>query len=88
MRFYHDFPRIDFETEMNDIPDYTVVVAEFPFAGNVTEVRRGIPYGFAHSGWNRPDPQLPGWNDGIVPAVRWMDFSLAKVEGWHCWTGA
>ena len=81
MRFYHDFPRIDFETELNDIPDYTVVVAEFPLAGNVTEVRRGIPYGFAHSGWSRPDPGLPGWNNGIVPAVRWMDFSLATGEG-------
>ena len=81
MRFYHDFPRIDFETELNDIPDYTVVVAEFPFAGEVSEVRRGIPYGFAHSGWNRPDPELPGWNKGIVPAVRWMDFSLATGGG-------
>lgn len=80
-RFYHSFPRIDFETELNDIPDYTVVVAEFPFAGNVAEVRRGIPYGFAHSGWSRPDPQLPGWNKGIVPAVRWIDFSLLEGGG-------
>jgi alpha-mannosidase len=81
MRFYHDFPRIDFETELNDIPDYAVVVAEFPLAGNVSEVRRGIPYGFAHSGWSRLDPELPGWNKGIVPAVRWMDFSLAAGGG-------
>ena len=81
MRFYREFPRIDFETELNDIPDYTVVVAEFPLAGNVTEVRRGIPYGFAHSGWSRPDPKLPGWNKGIVPAIRWMDFSLAAGGG-------
>jgi alpha-mannosidase len=81
MRFYHSFPRIDFETELNDIPDYTVVVAEFPFDGNVAEVRRGIPYGFAHSGWNHPDPQLPGWSKGIVPAVRWIDFSLVEGGG-------
>jgi hypothetical protein len=50
MTFHRDDPRIDFETELNDIPDKTVVVAEFPLAGPVREVRRGIPYGFAH-GW-------------------------------------
>jgi hypothetical protein len=54
--FYHDHPSIDFETEINDIPDYTVVVAEFPLAEEVTEIRRGIPYGFSHSGWARPNP--------------------------------
>jgi hypothetical protein len=81
LRFYHDYPRIDFETELNDIPDYSVVVAEFPLAEDVVEVRRGIPYGFAHSGWTRPNPDLPGWNRGIVPAVRWMDFELAGGGG-------
>jgi alpha-mannosidase len=81
VRFYHDFPRIDFETELNDIPNYSVVVAEFPVAEDVVEIRRGIPYGFAHSGWAHPAPDLPGWNKGIVPAVRWMDFELAGGEG-------
>jgi alpha-mannosidase len=81
MRFYHHHPRIDFETEINDIPDYTVVVAEFPFAEDVTEMRRGIPYGFSHSGWARPDASLPGWNKGIVPAVRWTDYQLAGGGG-------
>ena len=81
LRFYHDYPRIDFETELNDIPDYSVVIAEFPLAEDVVEVRRGIPYGFAHSGWARPNPELPGWNKGIVPAVRWMDFELAGGGG-------
>jgi hypothetical protein len=38
------------------------VIAEFPLAEDVVEVRRGIPYGFAHSGWARPNPELPGWN--------------------------
>ncbi len=51
MVFYRDYPRIDFLTELNDIPDPTVVVAEFPLAGPVLEVRRGIPYGFSHSAW-------------------------------------
>jgi alpha-mannosidase len=81
VRFYHDHPRIDFETEINDIPDYTVVVAEFPLAKDVSEVRRGIPYGFAHSGWAGAASELPGWNKGIVPAVRWMDFQLSGGGG-------
>ena len=79
--FYHDHPRIDFETEINDIPDYTVVVAEFPLAEDVAEVRRGIPYGFSHSGWGRPNPELHGWNKGIVPAVRWIDFEFSGGGG-------
>jgi len=81
VRFYHHHPRIDFETEFNEVPDYSVVVAEFPLAEDVAEVRRGIPYGFAHSGWARPNPDLPGWNKGIVPAVRWMDFELPSGGG-------
>ena len=80
-RFYHDHPRIDFETEINDIPNYTVVVAEFPFRENISEVRRGIPYGFSHSGWATPNPDLHGWNKGIVPAVRWMDFQFSGGGG-------
>ncbi len=81
MRFYHAHPRIDFETELNDVPDYTVVVAEFPLAEDVAEIRRGIPYGFAHSSWSGPERGLPGWNRGIVPAVRWMHFELEKGGG-------
>lgn len=79
--FYHDHPRIDFETEINDIPDYTVVVAEFPLAEAITEIRRGIPYGFSHSDWASPNPGLHGWNKGIVPAIRWIDFELAGGGG-------
>ena len=81
IRFYHSHPRIDFETELNNVPDYSVVVAEFPLAEDITEIRRGIPYGFAHSAWSRPDPNLPGWNKGIVPAVRWSDCELAGGGG-------
>jgi alpha-mannosidase len=81
MRFYHDYPRIDFETELNDIPNYTVVVSEFPLAEDVADIRRGIPYGFSHSSWTVPNPDLPGWNEGIVPAVRWMDFELVGGGG-------
>jgi alpha-mannosidase len=81
IRFYQDYPRIDFETELNDVPNYTIVVAEFPLAEDILEVRRGIPYGFSHGAWSKPNPSLHGWMKGIVPAVRWIDFALANGGG-------
>jgi alpha-mannosidase len=81
MRFYEDYPRIDFETEVQDIPDITVVVAEFPLAEEITEVRRGIPSGFSHGAWSKPNPDLAGWTKGIVPTVRWIDYCLAGGGG-------
>jgi alpha-mannosidase len=81
IRFYNDFPRIDFETELNDIPDRTVVVAEFPLAEEIVEVRRGIPYGFSHGAWAKPNPDLHGWTKGIVPAVRWSHYTLENGGG-------
>jgi alpha-mannosidase len=81
IRFYHDHPRIDFETELNDIPNYTIVVSEFPLSEDVLEVRRAIPYGFSHGAWSKPNDVLHGWTKGIVPAVRWIDFSLANGGG-------
>jgi alpha-mannosidase len=81
IRFYQDHPRIDFETELNDVPNYTVVVSEFPLAEDIVEVRRGIPFGFSHGAWSKPNPNLHGWTKGIVPAVRWIDFTLANGGG-------
>jgi hypothetical protein len=81
IRFYRDHPRIDFETELNDVPNYTVVVSEFPLAEEIREVRRGIPFGFSHGAWAKPNPNLHGWTKGIVPAVRWIDFELASGGG-------
>jgi alpha-mannosidase len=81
IRFYDDHPRIDFETELNDVPNYTIVVAEFPLAEDILEVRRAIPYGFSHGAWAKANPDLHGWTKGIVPAVRWIDFSLANGGG-------
>lgn len=81
VRLYHESPRIDFETELNDIPDYTVVVAEFPLAADVAEIRRGIPYGFSHGAWSTPDPNLHGSTTGIVPAARWIDCGLSAGGG-------
>ena len=77
VRFYHESPRIDFETELNDIPNHTVVVAEFPLAMDILQVRRGIPFGFSHGAWATPDAQLHGWTKGIVPAVRWVDYTFS-----------
>jgi hypothetical protein len=70
MRFYHRHPRIDLETELNDIPNFTVVVAEFPLSEEITDVRRGIPFGFSH-----------GKKKGIVPAIRWIDYELNPGGG-------
>lgn len=81
IRLYHESRRIDFETELNDIPDYTVVVAQFPLAMDISDIRRGIPYGFSHGPWSKPDPDLFGWTRGIVPAVRWIDYNFAGSGG-------
>ena len=81
IRFYENSLRIDFETELNDIPVHTVVVSEFPLAEDIFEVRRGIPFGFSHAAWSKPNENLHGWAKGIVPAVRWIDFSLASGGG-------
>ena len=72
MRFFKHHPRIEFETELNDIPDLTVVVAEFPLATAPVEIRRGIPFGFS-----RDDGAI----SGIVPAVRWSDYSSPGKGG-------
>jgi alpha-mannosidase len=82
LHFYKDSPRIDFDTELNDLPDKTVVVAEFPLAGEIKETRRGIPYGFSHGAWGAaPNPDLPGFADGIQAAIRWSDYTLAGGGG-------
>lgn len=81
LRFYRSNPRIDFETEVEDIPGGTVVLAEFPLANDITEVRRGIPYGFSHGAWSRPNPELTGFADGIQAAIRWSHYTLVEGGG-------
>lgn len=76
LRFYKDSPRIDCETTLHDVPDRTVVVSEFPLAAEVTEVRRAVPYGFTHGAWPAPTEALPGYNQGITPAVRWSHYEM------------
>jgi alpha-mannosidase len=81
LRFYRDHPRIDFETELNDIPNFTVVVADFPLGEEITEIRRGIPFGFSHGAWSKPNRDLHGWTKGIVPAVRWTHYQFNSGGG-------
>lgn len=81
IQFYNDYPRIDFETELNDIPDRTVVISEFPLSADIDEVRRAIPNGFSHGAWAKPNPELSGWTKGIVPAVGWTHYTLAGGGG-------
>lgn len=81
MRFYDEYPRIDFDTECNDIPNKTVVVAEFPLAREIKETRRGIPYGFSHGAWAVPNSALHGFADGILAAIRWSDYEFTDGGG-------
>ena len=78
IHFYNDSPRIDFDAEINDIPDGTVVVVEFPLAEDIRETRRGIPYGFSHGAWAVPNPGLAGWTRGIQAAIRWSHYQSAS----------
>jgi hypothetical protein len=78
LHFYKDYPRIDFDVELNDIPDKTVVVAEFPLAQPIQETRRGIPYGFSHGAWAAKNTNLAGFADGIVAAIRWSHYQFER----------
>ena len=71
-RFFKHSPRIEFETELNDISNRTVVVAEFPLAHPPAEIRRGIPFGFS-----RDENTI----SGIVPALRWTDYATPGKGG-------
>ena len=72
LRFFRHDARIDCETELTNIPDKTLVSAEFPLAGKPAEIRRGIPFGFS-----RDDSRVTG----IVPAIRWSDYSTPGLGG-------
>ena len=71
MRFYKNHPRIEFETELNDIPNLTVVFAEFPLSQTPSEMRRGIPFGFSAS----------AASPGIIPVIRWTDYATLGKGG-------
>jgi alpha-mannosidase len=75
MTFYREHPRIDCETELNDLPDRTVVVAEFPLAESVHALRRGVPFGFSQATADAAGA-LPRYATGITPAVRWSHYQM------------
>jgi len=81
LRFCNESPRIDFLTETNDIPPGTTLSVEFPLADQITEIRRGIPYGFSHCDLTRNDPSAAGVTGGILPVIRWSDYTLAHGGG-------
>lgn len=78
MRFYENSPRIDCETDLEDIPDKTVVVVEFPLAGELETAIRGIPYGFTEADLKNPG-EIPPWLPNIVPAIQWSDSMTATA---------
>jgi alpha-mannosidase len=91
VRFYHDFPRIDFETRLELHAEEVLITVDFPLAAEVIERTRGIPYGFASIDPKRPFRPLPeyevgeaqhhGFSDAILPAVRWSHYQLASGPG-------
>lgn len=72
VRFHFRHPRIDFETELLDVPDRTIVSVEFPLKDPVQAVRRGIPYGFALQ-----LPERGKYPAAIEPAIRWSHYSTS-----------
>lgn len=89
--FYHQHPRIDFETTVNMRARNHLVTADFPLAGTVTKRTRGIPFGFSEVDPRNVQPPNPyflmkdhqtyGFSAAIQPAVRWSDYSLENGGG-------
>lgn len=91
IRFYHDFPRIDFESHLDLHAEEVLITVDFPLAAEVLERRRGIPYGFASIDPRHPFRPLEEYevgearhhdfSDAILPAVRWSHYQLAGDLG-------
>jgi len=76
IRFYQNHRRIDFETNLHNVPNRKVISAEFPFSSKVISIRRGIPYGYAEGSWDNYNPSMPATVSGITPVIRWSEYSL------------
>lgn len=72
IRFNQLYPRIEFKTEVTDIPDLSVLFAEFPLAEKPAECRRGIPFGFSLDA---------KFMSGIQPVIRWSDYATPGKGG-------
>lgn len=91
IRFYHDFPRIDFETRLDLHASEVLITVDFPLSADVVERTRGIPYGFASIDPAHPfrplkeyevgEAQAHGFSDAILPAVRWSHYQLTGGFG-------
>lgn len=71
MRFYRDYPRIDFTTRLELGASGVLVSVDFPLSRSITNRARGIPYGFAAG--------MP--KESVLPSVRWSDYQLAGGGG-------
>lgn len=91
IRLYHEFPRVDFETQLVLRADELLITVDFPLAAEIIERTRGIPYGFAAIDPSHPFRPLPeyevgeaesyGFSDAILPALGWSDYQLAGSFG-------
>ena len=71
-RFFKDHPRIEFETELNDVPNMTVVVAEFPLAESRRKSVAASPL---------DSRAMTAWSPASCPAVRWSDYATPGQGG-------
>src|SRR5262249_35181720 len=88
---YKNFPRIDFQTELDLRVPNVVITVDFPLHGAIVERARGIPYAFASIAprvqaappdyFLMRDHRLYGTSAAIAPAVRWSDYALAEGGG-------
>ena len=95
MTVYHNFPRIDFDVYLKDVPDKTLVLSEFIFTQDVVNTRRGIPYGFVKEKWPEGEKGydmelLPSWvpdvtykvqEEGTLPVLQWSEYQFANGSG-------
>lgn len=92
--FYEDFPRIDFEIELELRRTDVLATVDFVFAGRVVRRTRGIPFGFSEGppeeNWLEPEPyflaraaehNLLGYSAAVMPSLGWSDYRLAGGGG-------
>jgi hypothetical protein len=92
--FYQDFPRIDFDIELDLRRSDVLATVDFALAGQVRRRTRGIPFGFAEGpaedNWLEPPPyflaraaehNLFGYSAAVMPALGWSDYQLAGGGG-------
>ena len=74
---YNEYPRIDFDVYLEDLPDRTVTFMDFVPAAEVMEESRGVPYGFT----GETPEELAEREEGVHPVIRWSNYKLANGAG-------